>query len=70
MKSFIKDFEELFDLNWYKENVVNMFRIERKQTFPAYKESIKYLHDLVTSEGFQSEYVEFPADGKTDYHDK
>lgn len=70
MRNFIKPFLDLIDDNWLRDHILNLYRIERKQTFPAYETAAKYVYDLLKSEGFESEYLEFPADGKTTYQDK
>lgn len=70
MQDRIKTFEDLFDRDWFREHTLNLYRIERKQTFPAYHEGAKYIYDLLKKEGFEPEYLEFPADGKTCYQDK
>ncbi len=70
MKSFIKKFEELFRADWFSEHTVNLYRLERKQTFPAQQAAAKYIYDLLKTEGFEAEYVEFSADGKTFFQDK
>ncbi len=70
MQNYIKTFEELFDGEYFTEHAVNLYRLERKQTFPAYKAAAEYTYNLLKEEGFDAEYIEFPADGKTCYQDK
>ncbi len=70
MQNYIKTFEELFDGKYFTEHTVNLYRLERKQTFPAYKAAAEYTYNLLRKEGFDAEYIEFPADGKTCYQDK
>lgn len=70
MKDFIGIFESIFDKNWLTEHILNLYRLERQQTFPAYQRAAQYTYDLLTREGFQAELLNFPADGKTVYQDK
>ncbi len=70
MQNYIKTFEELFDSEYFTEHTLNLFRAEHKQTFPAHKTAAEYIYDLLKKEGFDAEYIEFPADGKTCYQDK
>ncbi len=70
MRNFIKPFLCSIDDKWLYEHILNLYRIERKQTFPAYERAAKYVYDLLKAEGFAAEYLEFPADGKTTYQDK
>ena len=70
MQNYIKTFEELFDGEYFTEHTLNLYRIEHKQTFPAYKAAAEYTYNLLRNEGFDTEYIEFPADGKTCYQDK
>lgn len=64
------DFNRYFDSNWLDTHVRGLFRIERKQTFSAYNSAAKYVLDLLNSEGFECEKIDFVADGKTAYQDK
>lgn len=68
--NFIREYMNLTDSEWLKEHIINLFRIERKQTFPAYKEAAEYTYNLLKTEGFDAELIPFPADGKTVYQDK
>ena len=70
MKNHFKAFEKLLDKNFLTEHSLNLYKIERKQTFPAYISAAKYTYELLKKEGFESEYLEFPADGKTVFQDK
>ena len=70
MQDHIKLFEQLFDRKWLKEHILNLYRIERRQTFPAYQEAAKYVYALLCQEGYEAELLSFPADGKTAYQDK
>lgn len=70
MKDFISTFENMFDRQWLTEHIINLYRIERKQTFPAYHEAAKYTYNLMRSCGIDAEIIDFPADGKTVYQDK
>lgn len=70
MKAFIEEIQRLIDPSWLTEHTLNLYRIARKQTFPAYHKEAAYAYQLLMQEGFESELVEFPADGVTDYQDK
>ena len=70
MKDFITVFENRFDRAWLDTHILNMYRFERKQTFPYWQKSAKYAFDLLKDAGFEAELVDFPADGKTVYQDK
>ncbi len=70
MQDYIKTFEELFDGEYFTEHTLNLFQAEHKQTFSAHKAGAKYIYNLLKKEGFDAEYIEFPADGKTCYQDK
>ena len=43
--------------------------IEFKQTFREYRNAANYVHNLLKSEGLNSDFITFPADGKTTYQD-
>ena len=62
--------KELFNVDWMRENILNLYHIERKQTFPAWIRAAGYTRDLLSAEGFDAEYLSFPADGKTAWQDK
>ena len=70
MKDYTKTFEESFDLDWFLEHTLNIYRFERKQTHPAFEKAARYIYDLLREEGFDAEYLEFSADGRTCYQDK
>lgn len=70
MKDFIAAFEKRFDHKWLDTNVLNMYKLERKQTFPYWQKSAQYACDLLKAEGFEAELIDIPADGKTVYQDK
>ena len=70
MKDYIQPFESMLDKAWLSEHILNLYRIERKQTFPAYQKAAGYVYDLLKNEGFDAELLQFPADGKTVYQDK
>ncbi len=70
MKDYMKTFEAMFDEKWFLEHTLNIYRHERKQTYPGIKKAARYIYDLLVKEGFAAEYLEFPADGKTCYQDK
>ena len=68
--NYIREIASLLDREWLTEHIINLYRIERKQTFPAYIKAAEYVNNLMKSEGFDSEIINFPADGKTTYQDK
>ena len=65
MKDYIQPFESMLDKAWLSEHILNLYRIERKQTFPAYQKAAGYVYDLLKNEGFEAELLQFPADGTT-----
>ncbi len=67
---YLKELASLFDKEWLSEHIINLYRIERKQTFKAYNDAADYVYKLLKAEGFDSELLNFPADGKTVYQDK
>lgn len=66
----ISIFDQMFDRAWLSENILNLYHIERKQTFPAWQQATEYARDLLAREGFEPEFIPFRADGKTVYQDK
>ena len=70
MKNYIEIFENMFDKQWLTNNILDLYKIERKQTFPAYQKAAEFTYNLMTSCGIDSEIINFPADGKTIYQDK
>ena len=68
--NLIRDFKEGLNGEEFFENLIKIFRIERKQTFPAYEDAAKFVYNLAKEAGIEAELVEFPADGKTVYQDK
>ena len=68
--NLIRDFKEGINGDEVFENLVKLFRIERKQTFPAYEDAAMFVYNLAKEAGFEPELMEFPADGKTVYQDK
>ncbi|MBR3932378.1 MAG: hypothetical protein IKJ68_00510 [Clostridia bacterium] len=69
MKDYILELEKRLDKSWLTEHILNLYQIERLQTFPAYIKSAEYVYNLLKSEGFEAELVNIPADGKTVYQD-
>ena len=63
----IEQLEKRLNKEWIKEHIINLYRIERLQTFPAYIRSAQYVFELLKSEGFDAEIINVPADGKTVY---
>ena len=61
---------EWFDEAWLRENILELYHIERKQTFPAWIRAAETARDLLSAEGFEAEYIPFAADGKTSWQDK
>lgn len=61
---------ETADRTWLMEHTKELANLESLQTYPAYERAAKYIHELLLENGFDSEYMEFPADGKTVYQDK
>ena len=69
MEKYIIEFENRINKKWLEENVLSLYKIERAQTFPAYQKAAEYVYNLLKTEGFEAEYVNIPADGKTVYQD-
>lgn len=63
-------FENYLDEKWLGEKDLELYHIERKQTFPAWNAAAEYASNLLKNEGFTPETVVFPADGKMTYQDK
>lgn len=70
MNNYIQEIYSLLDKEWLKEHIINLFRLERKQTYPYYHKAAEYVDNLLKAEGFDSELIEIPADGKQVYQDK
>ncbi len=70
MQNYIKTIDSLLDREWLKEHIINLYRLERKQTYPYYHKAAEYVDNLLKAEGFASELIEIPADGKQVYQDK
>ena len=70
MRDYMKTFESMFDEKWFLEHTLNIYRHEKKQTYPEIEKAARYIYNLLCEEGFDAEYLEFPADGKTCYQDK
>jgi len=70
MEKLLSFVRENLDTEFLNEHVLKLFRIARKQTFPAYHQEAQYACDLLKQEGFEAEMLHFPADGKTAYQDK
>jgi aminoglycoside 3-N-acetyltransferase len=70
MKELFQLFKSVIDREWLEEHVVALTEIERGQTFKSYAKAADYVHSLLLENGFPSEKVRFPADGKTVYQDK
>lgn len=58
------------DAEWLKTHILELYQIERKQTFPAWIRAAEYAGRLLEEEGFEPEIIPFPADGKTACQDK
>ena len=53
MKDFIGIFESLFEKEWLREHILDLYRLERKQTFPAYRQAARYIFELLEKEGIE-----------------
>lgn len=59
------------DSEWLIGESLRLNAMERIQTFPAYRKVADHLCALLKKEGFSEvQRLDFPADGKTAYHDK
>lgn len=70
MENMVKQIENLIDPAWVKEHLINLYRLERPQTFAACHAAADYVCTLLRQEGFVYECLETPADGVTVYQDK
>ena len=70
LKDIIRLAYDKADATWLTEHIIELTKIEYKQTFSAYKKSAEYVKNLLIKEGFDAEVLTFPADGKTTYQDK
>ena len=70
MEYLLRFVQRNLNTDFLNEHVLNLYRISRKQTTPAYHREAQYACDLLKQEGFDAETVHFPADGKTAYQDK
>lgn len=70
MRDLLNFVHDNLNTEFLNEHVLKLFRIARKQIFPAYHQEAQYAYDLLKSEGFDAEIIHFPADGKTAYQDK
>lgn len=70
MQDYISVINGLFDRDWIREHTLNLYRIERKQTYPAFQKAAEYVYNLLQDEGFAAEKIDVPADGKQVYQDK
>lgn len=70
MENLLNFVKNNLNTEYLNEHVLNLYRISRKQTFPAYHREAQYAYDLLKKEGFDAEIIHFPADGKTAYQDK
>lgn len=61
---------ETADRRWLMQHTQELAALELPQTFPAYANAAHYVHNLMLNNGIASEYLTFPADGKTAYEDK
>lgn len=68
--NLIRDFQKSMDKEWLYEKLLHLFKLERRQTFPAYEAAARYVYKLAAEAGFDTELMEFPADGKTVFQDK
>ena len=53
--NYIQNFIDQMDPQWLKENIVNLYRLERKQNYPYYEKAARYVYELLQKEGFESE---------------
>lgn len=60
---------EMADREWLMRETSALADLEAVQTFPAYERAARYTHQLLLDNGFDSELLTFPADGKTVYQD-
>ena len=66
----IREFEKYFDKDWMAQHILNLYRLERKQTSEAWCRAAEYVYELLKNEGFSAELIKIPSDGKTSFQDK
>lgn len=69
MENRIKQINDRFDREWMEKHIIELWKLELPQTFPAYHRAANYVYDLLKKEGFEAEKIPFPADGKTVFYD-
>lgn len=57
------------DINWMQKHSVELTDIEYGQTFQNYEQAAQYVYALSKAQGFQTELLTFPADGKAVFLD-
>lgn len=70
MQNYILSIDQLLDREWLKEHTLNLYRIERAQTYPCYQKAADYVYNLLKHEGFAAEKIDIPADGRQVFQDK
>ena len=71
MKELFREIRSRIDSKAMVEKVEELCRIEQRQTFKAYEQSVEYICNLLRAVGIPNvEKLSFPADGKTSYEDK
>lgn len=66
----IQNAYKTIDGAWMLDHTKKLLEIERKQNFSAYHEATEYVYNVLRGEGFETELLTFPADGKTAYMDR
>ncbi len=57
------------DIEWIGNHSAELTDIEYGQTFSDYKNAALYVYNLCKAQGFQTELLSFPADGKAEFLD-
>ncbi|MBE6687717.1 MAG: M28 family peptidase [Ruminococcaceae bacterium] len=70
MTDLLKYIYDCSDSSWVMKHTKELYELEFPQTFESYAKSANYVYNLLKSEGFDTQMLTFPADGKTVYQDK
>ncbi len=69
MEELLKKLYDDADIDFLIDESIALTNIEFKQTFNEYNRAAEYTYNLLKSRGIDSDFLTFPADGKTTYHD-
>ena len=69
LKNLFHKIYQTVDIDCIQKHSVELTDIEYGQTFSDYKKAALYVYELAKAQGFQTELLTFPADGKTAFLD-